>query len=91
MKQHTPPLGLPVFAWGPEYKEKPTDYVFTGHTHEYFELCYLDRGPVHVLVDGNGFTGRTGDFFLFFPGNGEFHATGGSIGSIRDLQSGIER
>jgi AraC-like DNA-binding protein len=72
VKQNTPPLGLPVFAWGPEYKEKPADYVFMGHTHDYFELWYLDRGPVYVLVDGNGFTAQTGDFFLFFPGKEHF-------------------
>jgi len=29
--------------------------------------------------------------FLFFPGSGNFYSTGGSIGTIRDLQAEIER
>jgi AraC-like DNA-binding protein len=64
--------GLPVFIQPPEYKEKRADYVFTGHRHVGFELSYIDRGPVNVLVDGAGFGGQTGDFFLLFPGQEHF-------------------
>jgi len=58
---------LPVLRDAPRYKEKGADYLFPGERHGGYELCYVDRGPVNVLVDGAGFAGQTGDLFVFFP------------------------
>lgn len=49
------------------------------------------KADENILDEGNTPDPMKLKAFLFFPGNGDFHATGGSIGSIRDLQAEIER
>lgn len=44
-----------------------------------------------VLGEGNVPDPEKLGTFLFMPGNGDFYGTGGSIGSIRDLQAEIVR
>jgi len=44
-----------------------------------------------ILEEGDRLDPLKLQSFLFFPGSGNFYSTGGSIGSIRDLQAEIER
>lgn len=49
------------------------------------------KADEEILDEGDTPVPAKLESFLFFPGTGNFYSTGGSIGSIRDLQAGIER
>ncbi len=67
VRKGTRGLELPVFTEGPAYKEKPANYVLSGHRHPSFEIFYIDRGTVQVLQERTGCLGQTGQLFLLFP------------------------
>ncbi|WP_217592106.1 AraC family transcriptional regulator [Cohnella sp. GbtcB17] len=48
------------------------------HTHEHFELCYVDEGQGWFSIDGDMYRVREGDLFLTKPGEGH---QGASLGA----------
>ena len=54
------------------YIEMDKNYVFTGETHEYWEVLYVDRNNVLVTRDEETFRAVQGDIIMIAPG--QFHA-----------------
>ncbi|RED65303.1 helix-turn-helix transcriptional regulator [Cohnella phaseoli] len=58
------------------------------HTHEHFELCYVDEGQGWFSIDGDLYRVRQGDLFLTKPGEGH---QGASLGeSYRLYYTGFQ-
>lgn len=53
-----------------EYKEKPLSFTCPSHTHgsSLYELIYVDRGAVHVIVEDADFTMVQGETCVQMPG-----------------------
>jgi len=60
------------------------------HTMLIGEIVDVKAGE-EILGEGDRLDPMKLKSFLFFPGSGNFYSTGGSIGSIGDLQAEIER
>lgn len=53
------------------YNVKGKDYSFSGESHFYWELTYVDTGAVVMTVDGTQYTLEAQEMMIFFPG--QFH------------------
>lgn len=49
------------------YREEESGFLFKGEKHSMYELTYVDRGQLHCVVDGNGYTLKQGQLMLFTP------------------------
>ena len=49
------------------YREEESGFLFKGEQHSMFELTYVDRGQLHCVVDGNGFSLKQGQLMVFMP------------------------
>lgn len=49
------------------YREEECGFLFKGETHSMFELTYVDRGQLHCVVDGNGYSLKQGQLMIFEP------------------------
>lgn len=49
------------------YQEKEQGFVFSGDVHPMAELTYVDKGPLHSVVDGRDFLLEQGDIMLYGP------------------------
>lgn len=49
------------------YREEESGFLFKGEQHSMYELTYVDRGQLHCVVDGNGYTLKQGQMMLFAP------------------------
>ncbi len=49
------------------YREEESGFLFKGEKHSMLELTYVDRGQLHCVVDGNGFTLKQGQLMIFMP------------------------
>ena len=49
------------------YHEEESGFLFKGEKHSTYELTYVDRGQLHCVVDGNGYTLRQGQMMIFGP------------------------
>lgn len=49
------------------YREEESGFFFKGESHSMYELTYVDRGQLHCVVDGNGYSLRQGQLMLFAP------------------------
>lgn len=49
------------------YREEESGFLFKGERHSMLELTYVDRGQLHCVVDGNGYTLRQGQLMIFMP------------------------
>ena len=49
------------------YREENSGFLFKGERHSMYELTYVDRGQLHCVVDGNGFTLKQGQMMFFAP------------------------
>lgn len=47
------------------YQEKGTNFLFAGETHDFWELIYLDKGFVYLLLDDRGYKVNQGELFFF--------------------------
>lgn len=54
------------------YQEKPTNYLFKGEKHNFWELTYVDRGVLYTEVNGKEFKLNQGDLFFYAPN--EYHS-----------------
>lgn len=53
------------------YQVKSSNYVFSGETHQYWELTYIDNGHLITEVDGKEYQLKQHDIMLYAPG--QFH------------------
>ncbi|MGL5346188.1 MAG: helix-turn-helix domain-containing protein [Peptostreptococcaceae bacterium] len=53
------------------YQEKGTNYKFSGDSHNYWELTYVDRGVLYTNVDGINYKLEQGDLIFYSPS--QFH------------------
>lgn len=49
------------------YHEEECGFLFKGEKHSMYELTYVDRGQLHCVVDGSGFSLRQGQMMFFSP------------------------
>ncbi len=49
------------------YREEESGFLFKGEKHSMLELTYVDRGQLHCVVDGNGYTLKQGQLMIFTP------------------------
>ena len=49
------------------YREEESSFLFKGEAHSMYELTYVDRGQLHCVVEGNGFTLKQGQLMFFTP------------------------
>ena len=49
------------------YREVESGFLFKGESHSMYELTYVDRGQLHSVVDGTGYSLRQGQLMLFGP------------------------
>ncbi len=49
------------------YREEESGFLFKGEKHSTYELTYVDRGQLHCVVDGNGYTLKQGQMMIFAP------------------------
>lgn len=49
------------------YREEECGFLFKGETHSMYELTYVDRGQLHCVVDGNGYSLKQGQLMIFEP------------------------
>lgn len=49
------------------YREVESGFLFKGESHTMYELTYVDRGQLHCVVGGNGFTLNQGQMMVFAP------------------------
>lgn len=49
------------------YREEESGFLFKGESHSMYELTYVDRGQLHCVVDGNGYTLKQGQLMFFAP------------------------
>lgn len=49
------------------YREEESGFLFKGESHSMYELTYVDRGQLHCVVDGNGFSLKQGQLMVFEP------------------------
>lgn len=49
------------------YREEESGFLFKGEAHSMYELTYVDRGQLHCVVDGNGYTLKQGQLMFFAP------------------------
>ena len=54
------------------YIEMTKNYIFTGESHPYWEVLYVDRNSLLVTLDEETFPATSGDLILIAPG--QFHA-----------------
>ena len=53
------------------YFEYAKDYVFTGESHNFWELVYVDKGEIEVMADTVGYKLKQGEMIFHKPN--EFH------------------
>ncbi len=53
------------------YNVKGKDYSFSGESHYYWELTYVDTGEIEMVIDGEHHTLESQNMVLFLPG--QFH------------------
>lgn len=53
------------------YFEYAKDYVFTGESHNFWELVYVDKGEIEVMADTIGYKLKQGEMIFHKPN--EFH------------------
>lgn len=49
------------------YREEESGFLFKGESHSMYELTYVDRGQLHCVVDGNGYSLKQGQLMFFSP------------------------
>ena len=49
------------------YHEFSKDYVFSGEEHDFWELCYIDKGEVRIFAYNRDFHLKQGDLILHKP------------------------
>lgn len=49
------------------YREVESGFLFKGESHSMYELTCVDRGELHCVVDGNGYTLAQNQLMLFAP------------------------
>lgn len=54
------------------YQEKPTNYLFKGEKHNFWELTYVDRGVLYTKVNNIEYKLSQGDLFFYAPN--EYHS-----------------
>lgn len=54
------------------YQEKPTNYLFKGEKHDFWELTYVDRGVLYTKVNNKEYKLVQGDLFFYSPN--EYHS-----------------
>ncbi|MBD2844762.1 helix-turn-helix transcriptional regulator [Paenibacillus sp. IB182496] len=54
------------------YFEFAPTYVFDGEQHDFWEMCYVDKGELGVYADGEGYRLKQGDMIFHRPD--EFHS-----------------
>ena len=47
------------------YQEKPSNFLFPGEKHDFWELMYLDKGFVYLLIDEKGYKVDQGELLFF--------------------------
>ena len=60
------------------YYKLPKNYEFPGESHEFWELIYVDQGPLHSVADGQDLLLEQGDMVLYTPG--QWHMQYADIG-----------
>ena len=46
------------------YKERAPDYSLAGDWHDFWELLYVDKGSVRIVLDGREYAVRSGEFVV---------------------------
>lgn len=49
------------------FREGESGFLFKGEKHSAYELTYVDRGQLHCVVDGVGYSLRQGQMMIFLP------------------------
>ncbi len=49
------------------YRVGESGFLFKGEQHSAYELTYVDRGQLHCVVDGTGYTLKQGQMMIFHP------------------------
>ncbi len=47
------------------YQEKGAEFLFAGEAHDFWELIYLDKGFLYLLIDDKGYKVNQGELFFF--------------------------
>ncbi len=47
------------------YQEKSSDFLFEGESHDFWELIYVDKGFLYLLIDDKGYKVNQGEMFFF--------------------------
>lgn len=49
------------------YQEKPTNYLFKGEKHSFWELTFVDRGVLYTDIDSDSFKLNQGNILFYAP------------------------
>lgn len=49
------------------YRVGESGFLFKGEKHSAYELTYVDRGQLHCVVDGTGYSLKQGQMMIFLP------------------------
>ena len=49
------------------YRVGESGFLFKGEQHSAYELTYVDRGQLHCVVDGTGYSLKQGQMMIFLP------------------------
>ena len=59
------------------FREEEKGFLFKGERHSVYELTYVDRGLLHCVVDGVGYSLRQGQMMIFLPNQWHMQYTNG--------------
>lgn len=77
------------------YRVGESGFLFKGEKHSAYELTYVDRGQLHCVVDGTGYSLKQGQMMIFLPDQWhmqytELNATAHFLTVSFDLRSELE-
>ncbi len=77
------------------YRVGESGFLFKGEQHSAYELTYVDRGQLHCVVDGTGYSLKQGQMMIFLPNQWhmqytDLNATAHFLTVSFDLRSDLE-
>ena len=61
------------------YIELPKDYIGYQDNHDFWEICYLDKGDIEVNYDGKEILQKQGELFFIEPNKEHSHRANGAV------------
>lgn len=75
-------FSFPFRCWDSELM----DFIYPSHWHEYYEIFFVLRGKVNIVIDGDSFQAGEGDIVLLDPGRIHSFPSSDPQSSVRIFQ-----